>query len=216
MKRNFKWAFSFYGLAALLLIAFAFCYATPPLARLFILIFVCAFIYFGSRFLCAAIPKHTERIMKISFLIFFALYLALLLTFLFFDSYFERDGLPKDEIGKGLMRLTPFATIGGFAKSIFVGGHSAKRIATNLLGNLVAFMPLSFFLPLFLRRLRRIIPFTLSVMLFVTLIELAQYVFSVGVCDIDDLILNTFGAIIAFYLLKIPPIRKMIDKITLI
>lgn len=215
MKRNFKWAFSFYELAALLLIAFAFCYATPPLARLFILIFVCAFIYFGSRFICAAIPKHTERIMKISFLIFFALYLALLLTFLFFDSYFER-GLPKDELKEGLIRLVPFSTIGGFAKSISVGGHSAERIATNLLGNLVAFMPLSFFLPLFLRRLRRIIPFTLSVMLFVTLIELAQYVFSVGVCDIDDLILNTFGTIIAFYLLKMLPVRKMIDKITLI
>ena len=141
--------------------------------------------------------------------------MALLLTFLFFDSYFER-GLPKDELKEGLIRLVPFSTIGGFAKSIFVGGHSAERIATNLLGNLVAFMPLSFFLPLFLRRLRRIIPFTLSVMLFVTLIELAQYVFSVGVCDIDDLILNTFGAIVAFYLLKIPPVRKMIDKITLI
>ncbi|WP_059103630.1 VanZ family protein [Shouchella shacheensis] len=74
-----------------------------------------------------------------------------------------------------------------------------------LIGNIVLFLPLGFFLPLFFQNLRRLWKITVLGALLSFLIEIYQFTFTLRVSDIDDLILNTLGAFLGgclFFLLR--------------
>ena len=78
------------------------------------------------------------------------------------------------------------------------------RIAIrNLLGNIVLFIPLGYFLPQVSARLRKFWLTFLAVAFIITTIELAQLFFMVGTCDIDDLILNLAGASLGYGLFRL-------------
>jgi len=73
---------------------------------------------------------------------------------------------------------------------------------SNLLGNIFLFMPLPFILAILFKITRfSTIIFTGFLMSFT--IELLQYIFDVGVADIDDLILNTLGTIFGYLCLMV-------------
>ena len=65
----------------------------------------------------------------------------------------------------------------------------------NILGNVLIFMPLGFYLSL-LHPKGTVLFHTALVMAFSAAAELLQYLFMVGASDIDDVILNTLGGLI--------------------
>ena len=70
----------------------------------------------------------------------------------------------------------------------------------NLLGNILAYVPLGIFLPLLFKKCRKLknailISFCLSFS-----IEVLQLIFFLGITDIDDIILNVSGSLIGFLL----------------
>ena len=107
--------------------------------------------------------------------------------------------------------LTPFHTISNYwdiltrpeyylekfgAGSIY---RTQARIAVvNLLGNIVMFVPLGFFLPLVWVRLRKLWKSFLTAVGMILLVELAQLLSLRGSCDVDDLILNLVGMTLGF------------------
>lgn len=76
------------------------------------------------------------------------------------------------------------------------------------------FIPLALFLPIFFKPCKNCRFFLLATACIVMAIELLQLVLAVGSCDIDDLILNFFGAGVAFLILQIKPIKKLVNKLT--
>ncbi|MCD7859453.1 MAG: VanZ family protein [Firmicutes bacterium] len=74
----------------------------------------------------------------------------------------------------------------------------ARFAAANLAGNVAAFLPLGYFLPALWRRQRRFFAFSLTALLLIALVELAQLLTLRGSCDIDDLILNYPGALLGW------------------
>lgn len=75
----------------------------------------------------------------------------------------------------------------------------------NVMGyllNIVMFLPLGFLVPLIWKRMGNISYIVLTGLAFSLLIELSQLLSSRGT-DIDDLILNTFGAVLGFLLYKV-------------
>ena len=101
----------------------------------------------------------------------------------------------------------PFRTIiGDVVKEGAAGDTASVRHALkyNVL-NILMFVPLGCLLPLITKKARPYkrlfwIPLALSI-----LIELCQYLFHIGVCDVDDVILNLAGASLGFlavYLLR--------------
>ncbi len=62
---------------------------------------------------------------------------------------------------------------------------------------------MGFFLPLVISRLNKIIRTTVVVLLISTIIEINQYIFKVGIFDIDDIILNTLGGLIGFLIYRV-------------
>lgn len=92
--------------------------------------------------------------------------------------------------------LTPFKTI-----RLYLYSHIREEYAiSNLAGNIVGFIPLGLILPLLFPGLRTAFRTILCVCLISIGFELIQLFSMLGVCDIDDVILNTLGGSIGYLL----------------
>ena len=76
-------------------------------------------------------------------------------------------------------------------------------VVTNLLGNVVGFVPFGFILPLIVRRARGFFLITLSGFALSLFVEVVQLITKVGCFDVDDLILNTLGAAVGYILFAV-------------
>ena len=128
--------------------------------------------------------EDKKKVSKLSHVIVFIYYVILLFNMVVFARYNSIDSY----------NLVPFKSI----IDIFKNG-TTYSIIINIFGNLLVFMPLEYFLIELFKVKKFYINFILSFEI-ILLIELFQYVFKVGVLDIDDLILCTFGMMI-FYII---------------
>ena len=101
---------------------------------------------------------------------------------------------------KANINLVPFHTIKLYIRVLQEdrGLALTRHAIVNLAGNVIMFVPLGLLLPQVNLRLRSAWRFFLLVVLLICSIELIQLFFLVGCCDVDDLILNVFGAGIGF------------------
>ena len=83
--------------------------------------------------------------------------------------------------------LIPFKTIIDTLKN-----ETFYSIIINTLGNLIIFMPLEYFLIELFKIKKFAVNLIISISV-ILLIELSQYIFKIGVFDIDDLILCILG-----------------------
>lgn len=145
-----------------------------------------------------------EKIGTVVIWVAFVLYLVFLLKLLLFSR------APGSERS---LNLIPFATISDY---LFSGSAAVKRFAIgNVIGNVVAFVPLGAFLPL-LRHRTGIGTNLLVVVCASVAVEIVQGVFGLGASDIDDVILNTLGGLVGvlFFTLLRVFIRRWIRVIT--
>lgn len=106
--------------------------------------------------------------------------------------------MDKDELEFTRVNLIPFQTIRFY---LFSGRVSFIVAARNILGNILAFVPLGILIPLIRRKLS--VVFTLLTALAISAsIELTQLYTGLGSCDVDDLILNVFGAMLTCLVLS--------------
>lgn len=68
----------------------------------------------------------------------------------------------------------------------------------NLVGNVVAFIPLGYLLPRLFRPARNVIICMLNVFVFVVSIEVFQLISAFGAFDVDDILLNCGGALLGY------------------
>lgn len=134
---------------------------------------------------------HGKLFHKIITIILFAVYVLALCYFLFFAENFGRSDtsafhynfVPLKEISR---YLTYYQTIG-------IG-----RVILNLLGNVIAFIPMGMLLPMmFSSKMKGFTVILLSLELSIV-VEVLQLFTRVGSCDVDDVILNTLGGIVGY------------------
>ena len=75
-----------------------------------------------------------------------------------------------------------------------------RAFLANLFGNVLAFMPFGFFMPILRLRLRKWYCMLGMTFLLSLMIEITQLLTRVGSFDVDDLILNTSGGILGYLL----------------
>jgi len=157
--------------------------------RLFFVIIASIFIFFGNKIYCNNYVEKIDdknKFMKISYVIIFLYYVVLLFNVIIFARYNYFDSY----------NLIPFKSIITVLKE-----GTTYDITINILGNLLIFMPLEYFL-ITLFKLKKIPNHFLISFVIIGLIELFQYIFKVGVFDVDDLILGFCGMIIFYIIYK--------------
>lgn len=155
--------------------------------RLLIIVIASIFVIIGNKIYSNNYVEKLEekkKVLNLSHIIVFIYYVILLFNMVVFARYNSIDSY----------NLIPFKSI----VDIFKNG-TTYEVIINIFGNLLVFMPLEYFLIELFKVKKFSINFILSFVI-ILLIELFQFVFKVGVLDIDDLILCTFGMMI-FYII---------------
>lgn len=203
------------GLVLLFYFGIGFIAQMTEVSRLVLLGASSLFLYIGGGLLSKYLDNNKP--MKINLYIFFGLYLILLITLTLFDSLWLRNGFNFsgfDNI-QDRINLVPFKTIMTFVKE-FDSMYSTSQIMLNLFGNVCAFMPMALFLLLLFKRQNKAFQFVITLILMILGIEFLQLITGSGRFDIDDLILNLFGAVLVYLLFKIKSVNALIHNIFLL
>lgn len=150
--------------------------------------------------------KRTETVSPAQSLIrmLFLVYCGLML-WLLFGQRMEGGHLNINLDGNGEnLNFVPFETVRLYWHLLQNGASQAllRHAIVNLVGNVVMFVPLGWFLPAVWLRLRGFFKTVIFGIGVVCLVEFLQYITGLGSCDIDDLILNTVGIILGYSLWK--------------
>lgn len=132
-----------------------------------------------------------KRITRFGCLLFY-LYIILLCYFLFLSDRYGRDVISEEyrynlELFKEIKRFIKYRERLGF-----------ENFVVNILGNILAFAPFGFFLPLLKKNYRHFLVTTFLSALFSLTVELVQMYTKVGVFDVDDILMNTIGGVLGY------------------
>lgn len=147
----------------------------------------------------------------------FLVYLVAAFSLLFLAGTFRYRG-GNDEIGvfskmhfEKAVNLIPFESI----KLYFDNFHNmTNAFMVNIVGNLVLFAPMGFFVNiLFKDKIKNVGALIIFMVVLVCVIEFLQFVLFVGSADVDDVILNTIGAVIVYSIMDIKCVKNAVNKI---
>ena len=131
-------------------------------------------------------------------IVLFAVYVVLLIYFLFFAEEYGRVAQAERVYRYNLVPFQEISRYLRYREQIGIG-----YVFLNLGGNVIGFIPFGALLPSIGRKpsgfLRTtFIGFELSLM-----VELSQLVLKVGSCDVDDVLLNTWGCCLGYGLYRL-------------
>ena len=136
----------------------------------------------------------------------FLVYVAVMVYFLFFAESFGRG-----DPGINGQNLIPFHEIGRYLR--YWRKIGIWLVILNLAGNIAAFVPFGFILPMLMQRKTRGGRVILAGFFTSCLVEFIQLVTDLGTCDVDDIILNTLGVIVGLICYEIAHgIRSWVER----
>ncbi|WP_208586872.1 VanZ family protein [Gracilibacillus suaedae] len=154
-----------------------------------------------------------RKIIKFTLGICFILYLFVLIILLFFENRGDTGtNLSLIEYIKSTSNFIPFNTINFYIQAMLNETLNINIVIRNIIGNIIAFMPMGVFLPLFIRKLNSVTRFTFFMIVLILCIETTQALTRRGSFDIDDLILNVFGALVAFTIWRSNIVQKLVSQ----
>jgi glycopeptide antibiotics resistance protein len=142
--------------------------------------------------------------------IVFYIYIAIVIKVIIFKYPWEdlkaiMDTWEKGVILEGLdtANFTLFKTI-----KMYINYSYKLNSFENLVGNVVVFVPFGFLLPYIQEKSRKLPVLVLNAFLFVLGIEVFQLFSAFGAFDVDDILLNCFGAVLGWILYRFWERRK--------
>lgn len=134
----------------------------------------------------------SSLVLFLSWIVFLS-YVLFMINRLFYHAY---SGYTRSAFVQVEYNLIPFNTIMNYIRNY---DHFNLDIwLYNLFGNVAAFMPLGFFLPLLFLSMKRFLACTFTACAASFAVELLQIGFRVGSFDVDDILLNTLGGCLGF------------------
>lgn len=137
--------------------------------------------------------KETKYRIRKAGIVLFVIYVLLLIYLLFFS---EEYGRIADVERAYRYNLIPFVEIRRFWT--YRSQLGVFAVFTNIIGNVIGFIPYGFILPIIHRGLRSSLLIILSGFALSLCVETIQLITKVGCFDVDDLILNTLGAALGY------------------
>ncbi len=183
-----------------------------------ILVFLLGFA--ASKVLCLANKNSAVKIMKITLAFLFSIYVFIVIDYtLISDSFgrsisniFWEDVETINEYLSQKINLVPLATVRLFINAYKDSNLQTYVVLENIFGNLFVLMPFAVFVPFLFKKINTFWCFLIFISVFVFCIEVLQIVFLTGSADIDDFILNVSGAMVAYFVIKIPAFNQFINK----
>lgn len=136
--------------------------------------------------------EQTKKRFKSAGWLLFYLYIIMLSYFLFFSERYGRGYAGADY----RYNLHLFQEIKRFI--LYWEQVGIESFIVNIVGNVLAFAPFGYLLPLLQKKYRSFFKIMLLSFLFSLAIETTQLVLKVGIFDVDDLLLNTLGGILGY------------------
>lgn len=115
-----------------------------------------------------------------------------------------------------MTNFIPFETVLLYIRAIKHNYIGMEIPLSNLVGNMLLFMPMAVFLPCLFRTMRKFWLFLLVMALVLAAIEGLQFLLSCGSCDVDDVLLNLIGTTLVYAVVKIPAVRRLFEKLYLL
>jgi glycopeptide antibiotics resistance protein len=117
--------------------------------------------------------------------------------FLFFSERYGRENVMKDyrynlEFFKEIKRFIEYRQKLGF-----------ESFTVNILGNVLAFAPFGFLLPILEKKYRKFFITAFLGLTFSLFVETLQLYLKVGIFDVDDILMNTLGGILGYLMYKL-------------
>lgn len=125
------------------------------------------------------------------------LYKILIPFYTLFLLYLMFFGFGRSQYDINIVRLIPMFSTVGFVKQTILW----KTIIINIFGNILIFVPFGF-LGIVFPKLNQFWILILDFLFAIIIVESLQYFTRLGVFDIDDVILNTVGVAIGFWIYR--------------
>lgn len=142
-----------------------------------------------------------KRITSI-FAIIYILTMIYLLFLMRIDGISEAYELSFTEHLNQYTNFIPFRSISRYSSTLAGGNGSMSVAIINLIGNIIMFIPMGIILPVYFDKARRFFGSVLITIFTILCVELIQFITFTGTFDVDDIILNFFGAIVGFCIWK--------------
>ena len=162
--------------------------------------------------------QEKSRIRNFWLKILFIIYCLLLITVLFLNNEYRMyvfqniNMLSKEHFE--MSNIIPFATIIDYISRLVSNEINASIVIINFATNLLLFAPMGFFIPmLYSDRIKNIKQFAILMIIITLIVEVLQFITFRGSTDIDDIILNTVGAVIVYIIMKTRFVKKLLKKV---
>jgi len=140
------------------------------------------------------------------------LFVTLAVYILVLVKYLILDRLAFAGFSSRVINIHPFYSIKQYITNR--DHYNFNTWAINLFGNFFMLFPYGILLPLLFVKMRNPYKFIISLLLFNILIEVFQYITILGSFDIDDIILNSSGALLGYIISKsfltLPFVRRLL------
>ena len=140
-----------------------------------------------------SVVNKASALGKIILIILFIIYLSYLFYLTFFSHLYGREYFHRS------INLIPFRTIYQYMTT----SYNNKIVVINMLGNIAAFGPMGFLLPMVSKKFAGLWGTLLFAAGISLMIEITQYAFGIGAADIDDLFLNLAGGLLGYGIYKL-------------
>ena len=120
-------------------------------------------------------------------------YKIIIVPYTLFLLYLMFFGMGRTQMEDNLLTIEPIFSTINFIK----GCISQKEIVTIVVGNVVMFIPFGFLGWIF-PRLQDLQNLLFTFISAITIVEAIQYFSRMGIFEVDDIILNTFGVFLGF------------------
>lgn len=141
-----------------------------------------------KRYKISSLKKHVINIFRM----ISGIYL-LFLIYVFF--------LHPDRTGGAFYNFIPFKTITEYI--IMYDKMNFDTWFLNLFGNIILFIPFGFLLPILSKKFKNIFKIVYILPIASLIIEILEYTLEIGSFDVDDILLNTIGGLIGYYIFLI-------------
>jgi len=165
-------------------------------------------------------PAARRRVIRTVLAVVFGFYIAALLGALIVSriefTRFEENAAYYREHFDRMTNFRPLETVRLYLRALKYNYIGPEIPISNLIGNMLLFMPMAVLLPSLFRAMQKFWVFLLSMTVLLVAIEALQLLLSCGSCDIDDVLLNFAGTLMVYSLLRIPAIRRALGRLYLL